>query len=162
MEIELSKNGKKYKGLYKALIDDKYAKEVLAYKWTVRIDKKNQYASAKGNSVQLHRMIMELELGRELAPNDEVDHINGDGLDCRVENLRIATHAENTKNKKLRKETLSGVIGISWDKRLGKWLARVSSDYKQVHVGYFEDLEEAKKALAKKAEELHGSFYRPK
>jgi hypothetical protein len=87
-----------------------------------------------GNStLYLHRLIMS-------APDDQmVDHINGDRLDNRRENFRLATNAQNQANVPKRPGTTSRYKGVSWHAFSGRWQARISIDGKQKHLGYFQD-----------------------
>ena len=86
------------------------------------------------------------------------DHINGDGLDNRKQNLRICTHAENLRNRRLGKNNTSGYKGVSWHKLHKLWYAHISHNKKLMSLGYFKDKEEAAKAYDRKAIELFGEF----
>lgn len=90
-------------------------------------------------------------------PATEVDHANGDGLDCRRSNLRVASHAENVRNARSRKGT-SKFKGVSFSK--GGWRAALRVNYKTVHLGRFETEEEAAVAHDEAARRLHGAFAR--
>jgi hypothetical protein len=87
-----------------------------------------------------------------------VDHINGNGLDNRKKNLRICTNAENIRNSKMRKSNKSGVKGIYWLARANCWHATIKFNYKSRHVGYFKDIEQAKKAIMDARVKYHGEF----
>jgi len=93
-------------------------------------------------------------------PDREVDHINGDGTDNRIVNLRLATPTENGCNRRRRKDNTSGIKGVSWSKRNQMWLAHISYRGKQYHVGLFYEKEEAAAAYAEAARALHGKFAR--
>ncbi len=82
-------------------------------------------------------------------PSDEIDHIHGALAGNVISNLRIATHAENMKNKKVYASNRSGVHGVNWSKSHGKWQVYITIDKKRLHVGYFSDINEAKAARAK-------------
>lgn len=73
----------------------------------------------------------------------EVDHINRDRLDNRVENLRMVTRAENMLNKKRYANNKSGTTGVWFDKKIGRYIAYVCKDGKQVFLGRHETHEEA-------------------
>lgn len=70
---------------------------------------------------------------------NELDHINGDTLDNRISNLRIATRQLQNRNKKSSK-------GYMWDKSTNKWLARIFINRKAIHLGRFNTEQEAKQA----------------
>lgn len=83
------------------------------------------------------------------APNGmQVDHINNNPLDNRVSNLRIVTQHQNMQNLKgARRDSYSGVRGVSWDKKSRKWRVRVKVNHIWHHIGLFEDIEIAKVAV---------------
>ena len=89
-----------------------------------------------------------------------IDHINGNSFDNHIENLRECTNAENQYNRKKSKNNASGVKGISWSKQKQKWRGRILFDGKEFHIGFFEKLQEAKKAIEQKRTILHGVFSR--
>ena len=88
-------------------------------------------------------------------PINQIDHINGDGLDNRIFNLRSVTVQENGKNIRLPKNNTSGVIGVCWDKQYSKWKAYMVIKGKYKVIGIFDDLALAKEAR-KKAEKENG------
>lgn len=65
------------------------------------------------------------------------DHANRNPLDNRKENLRLATNEENTQNRNKRSDNTSGIIGVSWDKKKQKWIARISVHKERVYLGSF-------------------------
>lgn len=91
-------------------------------------------------------------------PQHEVDHENRVRDDNRWCNLRQATSSEQKMNTVIRSDNTSGVKGVGWSKRQGMWHARVKAYGVQYHVGYFADLDEARKARDAKAAEIHGQF----
>jgi hypothetical protein len=93
-------------------------------------------------------------------PDGEIDHINGDGCDNRIANLREATPAENNYNRVRRIDNTSGIKGVSWNKRSGQWLVHVGFGGRIVHGGLFDTIEEAKAAREALANKLHGEFVR--
>jgi len=103
-------------------------------------------------TLKLHRLIMKPSKGMM------VDHINGDGLDNRRENLRVCTHAENQRNARRRNDNKSGSKGVSWNKNAKKWRSQIRHEGKVRHIGLFESREEAARAWDAKAKEYHGKY----
>ena len=87
-----------------------------------------------------------------------LDHIDGNPLNNRIENLRPATSSQNSCNSKIHKHNTSGVKGVSWNKLVHKGETYVCINTKKKNVGFFECLEEAKKAVQKARAELHGEY----
>ncbi len=81
----------------------------------------------------------------------DVDHINRDPRDNRRENLRYLPHAHNSFNCGLKKNNRSGVTGVAWDRRRGKWRARIMVSGCDIFLGYFDSRDDAI-AARKKAE----------
>jgi len=88
-------------------------------------------------SILLHRAIWAIVHGS--VPN-EIDHINHNRQDNRLANLRNCTRKDNMRNKPLLAKNISGCHGVRWEK--GKWRVRISHG-RNIHLGYFTDLEEA-------------------
>lgn len=87
-------------------------------------------------------------------PRGNIDHINGDRLDNRIANLRIASLQENARNRRMNRNNKSGVTGVSLVQ--GKWHAAIKDKPNhQKHLGVFETLAEAAQAR-KDAEEKYG------
>jgi hypothetical protein len=94
----------------------------------------------KGTKIFLHRLIMGDPQGLV------IDHENHDGLDNRTENLRIATRAENSQNRRGGYSN-TGIRGVRWDKNFKVFKAYLSINKKQKVIGLFETVEEAEKAV---------------
>ena len=87
-----------------------------------------------------------------------IDHINGDKADNRIDNLRLATNAENQRNKGRYASKTSGFKGVYWNATKGRFFAAIRVNRKLNHLGYFDSEGEARHAYAKAAERLHGEF----
>ena len=88
-----------------------------------------------------------------------VDHINHNGLDNRKANLRLATYAQNSYNRKqFRKRQTSKYTGVSWIKQIKKWRVIICYNGKKKFIGYFKDEKQAAKAYDKAAKKYHGEF----
>ncbi len=87
-------------------------------------------------------------------PKEQLDHINRNRSDNRIANLREVTHKQNLQNAGKYSNNTSGYPGVSWNKRISKWRARIKHNYKYIHLGYFTTIEEAI-AARKAAEKLY-------
>ena len=90
----------------------------------------------------------------------QVDHINGDKLDNAIKNLRLATQAENIRNRPCHNRSKLKIKGVSYVALKKKYAARISINYKSIFLGYFPTPELAHMAYCKAAAELHGEFAR--
>lgn len=117
------------------------------------------YAARKvGRVIFMHRLIMERMTQQPIEPGLLVDHINGDPLDNRRANLRLATPAENAQNRKLHTNNTSGYKGVS---KIGtRWQARISAYGRRIHLGYHDTPEAAYSAYCEAARAYHGQFIR--
>lgn len=108
----------------------------------------------------LHVEILETVLCRSLVDDEECDHKNLDRLDCRKQNLRLATHGQNGRNVPRYSNNLSGFKGVHWCERDHKWIAKIMVNKNRTNLGYFDDRITAAKAYDRAAIELHGDFAR--
>ena len=74
---------------------------------------------------------------------ENIDHINGNGLDNRIINLRDVAIIDNAKNTKIRIDNTSGVVGVRFNKLTNKYEAYISHNKKKIHLGLFNTIEEA-------------------
>jgi len=101
------------------------------------------YAHVKVNGMVLlaHRIIFAIVHGR--MPAGQIDHINGNRMDNRIENLRDVSSSENSYNSKT---NTSGFAGVCWDARDKKWRVYFYVGYRKIYLGLFENLEDAVQA----------------
>jgi hypothetical protein len=102
-----------------------------------------------------HRIVLSRVLGRALSPGELCDHANGNKLDNRRENLRLATHAQNSQNVRR-----YGRRGVTLHRQTGKWQAGVNFSGKFYYCGLHDSPEMAEAAAAAKRREL-GFFGEP-
>lgn len=89
-------------------------------------------------------------------PKWEIDHINGDGRDNRLCNLRDVPHKINGQNQRnARADNKSNRLGATWHKQSAKWRARICIDGGQQHIGSFDDAEAAHAAYVAAKRRLH-------
>ena len=109
--------------------------------------------SYKKKFYMVHRLAWFLTYGSW--PNHSVDHINQDKTDNRLANLRDVTNAENQKNRSAYKNNKSGTVGVGWHKAAKKWVAQIGVEGSVIHLGTFNDKEEAVN-IRKEAELKYG------
>lgn len=97
----------------------------------------------------LHRWLMGEPVGMD------IDHINGNGLDNRRANLRVATHSQNMRNQRAQPGRTSRYKGVNWH---GRWRVRIKTAGRSHHVGCFADEEAAAHAYDNAARTLFGEF----
>lgn len=107
-------------------------------------------------TIKGHRVAWCLFYGEE--PAMDIDHENRNRADNRISNLRLATDGENMYNTTTPKNNTSGVKGVAWNERKGKWVARVSVGKVRKFLGYFEGLQEAADAVQSFRLTNHGEF----
>lgn len=110
----------------------------LTWHYAKNKDSKYIQTRVKGKMIKLHRYIMNIDNSSLL-----VDHINRDTLDNRKSNLRICTYQQNSFNKSIRIDNTSGITGVSFHKINNKWRAKIKYNNLTIHLGYFEDINEA-------------------
>lgn len=132
----------------------------LRYNWSVVKSGEKFYARRKkrisgiSKTFLLHREIMKAKNGQD------VDHINGDGMDNRRENLRLCSRRENIQNSVKRKNDASSIYkGVHLCKN--RWRSKITINGKQIHIGYFDHELDAAKAYDGAAIRFFGDFARP-
>ena len=90
----------------------------------------------------------------DTSKNNQIDHININPLDNRIENLRVATHSQNQRNRNKLKNCSSKYKGVYWNKQRNKWEARIRIDGKKKYLGLFDNEQEAAEAYKKKYDEI--------
>ena len=110
--------------------------------------------------ILMHRLIMGVFDVRGV----EIDHINGNTLDNRRENLRFANRSQQAMNQKIRSDNTSGYRGVSYDNdlydRKKRWVVEIHANGKKHRLGRYSTAEEAARVYDRVAIELHGDFSR--
>lgn len=109
-----------------------------------------------GRYYLLHRVAWLITHGEW--PQDQIDHINGDRLDNRIANLRLATASQNCGNTGTSKNNTSGFKGVSWSARARRWVSSIRVAGRRHWLGYFPSREAAAEAYAAADVRLRGAF----
>ena len=124
------------------------------FKWIIKPSKRIKIGSVAGNSTSRYHKI-EIDnvqyLSHRLAwlyvygyfPINNIDHINHNPFDNRIENLREVTLQENQKNRSKNKNNTSGVTGIYWIESRKRWRVSISNAGKNNFIGNFKIKEDA-------------------
>lgn len=96
-----------------------------------------------GRLYRAHRLIWMRQFGYWPV---QIDHINHDRADNRLDNLQASSDAANRKNQTLSKRNSSGAVGVYWYARKSQWQAYISAGKKRYHLGYFSSKDDAIKA----------------
>lgn len=121
------------------MIDIECIPLVRGVKWYQRPDGYVAANNYRGNGyTYLHAVI----LGK---PSEKkyVDHKDGNRLNNRRHNLRLATSAQNGMNKCIRSNNTSGRTGVHWSKGKEKWCAMICAGGRHINLGYFDEIDEA-------------------
>lgn len=143
------------------LVDDSDFAELSKSRWYVSLGyavrgTKAEHTKNGGTTERMHRIILGLAAGGK--DPRMVDHINGDRLDNRRENLRICSNAENGRNRGAQRNNSSGLKGVMWHPQSRKWRARLHADGRSFSLGLHETPELAHQAYAEACKRLHGEF----
>jgi hypothetical protein len=88
----------------------------------------------------------------------QIDHLDNNKTNNKIENLRLATNAQNSYNATKKNGTLSQYKGVTFSARQGKWMGQIRANGKCTYLGYFTDELEAHQAYCLAAVEMHGEF----
>jgi hypothetical protein len=108
----------------------------------------------KLKSISMHRLIL------NKPNNTNIDHINGNGLDNRRSNLRLASVQQNGCNRKVGSNNTSSYKGVIFHKRDKKYQSSIKYKGKRSYLGYYNNAEDAAKAYDEAAKKLFGEFAR--
>jgi len=115
------------------------------------------YFGGQKTYVYFHRVVFNSVVPRGYV----VDHINGNTLDNRKANLRLASRHDNARNCKIPIDNKSGFKGVIWRPREKKWYAQISVNKKTIYLGTFDDPHVASEAYQLAAKKYFGEFFRP-
>lgn len=108
----------------------------------------------KNTRYLVHRLVFAMHHG--YMPKN-VDHIDGDRTNNRIENLREASDSENLCNSRVRSDNKSGLKNLCWNERRKCWIVSVTAQGKRIYK-YIKDLELAELCATMAREKFHGQF----
>jgi hypothetical protein len=143
-----------------AIVDPEDYDRLAKHKWQASRFPRSDYATRfvtigyrRQKHIQMHRVIMNVR------PGQFIDHINHNGLDNRKTNLRLATRAQNSWNKRKQRGNHSSKFkGVSWFIREKNWQARIQSNGTKFFLGSFKKEIDAAKAYDNAAKKYYGDF----
>ena len=139
------------------IVDDDDFEEISKHKWNYAQGyAKRNIAAGAGKQATLHMHVAIMGKTGGL----EIDHVNGNGLDNRRDNLQFVTHAQNLQNKAPDKNTSSVYKGVSWNKRIKRWTSQIMIDKKLRHLGRYENEQAAALAYNNAAIKHFGQYAR--
>jgi hypothetical protein len=164
-------NSKRH-GTKECFVDDEDFEYLNQWKWKLLVSYNSVYAvrtiskylgggrmarKYKYECLLMHRVIMKLT-----DRNILVDHKDQNGLNNQKDNLRTCTKAENNRHVNSHKDAMySKYLGVSFDKRRGKWVSSITYKSKLINLGRFDLEKDAALAYNRKANELFGEFSNP-
>jgi len=89
------------------------------------------------------------------APSAQIDHIDGDRANNAISNLRQASNSENCQNRAIRSDSSTGMPGVGWQKKHGKYQAKIGINGKRHSLGLFDTAKDANEAYLKAKSQLH-------
>lgn len=137
----------------KVKVDDNLFELLDKYKWHISVCEKTKFyaqTTFKGKlSLTMHDFLMNTPKGMT------IDHVNGDSLDNRMDNLRICSQQQNNCNRKSPNvKKTSKFKGVYWHSQNNCWIAQC----KRIHLGRFATQELAAKAYDIAAKEQFGDY----
>ena len=144
--IELFNNKKEKVG--ETIVDEILYYDLIKCSWCL----KNDGYVFNSKLGLLHRYIM------NYTGDNYIDHINGNKLDNRKNNLRIVTPKQNAQNISSQKNSTSKYIGVYYSKQNKKYMSRIHVNNKTLYVGSFQSEEDAAKARDEATLEYYGEY----
>lgn len=132
---------------------------VRSHRWNLSTRTKSPFYAITNIRTETHRTTTTMHQMILPCPAGSMpDHINGNGLDNRRQNLRVATKQQNAFNQRLNSRNNSGFRGVCWDRQHGAWRATIRIKQKRIHLGRFAEKIDAARAYNVAAKEMIGEF----
>jgi hypothetical protein len=138
-----------------AIVDDSDYEWLIQWKWCLYncgYAVRNESRKVGHSVILMHSQILRTPQGKC------ADHVNGNRLDNRRENLRICDFKENSRNSMIRHDNKSGYKGVYWNKTNRSWTTQIAIDGKSFHLGNFQDVKDAALAYDRAAKKLFSEF----
>ena len=145
-------------GGHQVVLDDDMAHLVEGRKWKLRLTKAGDPGHVITRGLKRHAYIALHRLVIGAKPGQIVDHVSGDVLDNRRANLRVCTHAENMRNRRMQRNNRCGFKGVYPQKN--SFRAQIRANGVKYLLGSFATPERAHQAYVEAAKRLHGDFAR--
>jgi hypothetical protein len=138
-----------------AIVDDEDYEYLSQYKWRAQNNGDGKYYAVREQwigrkAILMHRDIMKCPSSKQ------VDHIDNNGLNNIKENLRICTSLENSRNRKVRKDSKTGIKGVKYQE--GKYRTRITVNGIVMELGVYNTVEEASRIYNNAALKYFGAF----
>jgi hypothetical protein len=141
------------------VVDDHWFFLLSVHGWYAKTRKNGEgfYAACRinGKEVLMHRLITGAK------PGQICDHRNGRSLFNLESNLRVCDSMGNARNRGIGRNNTSGVKGVYWDRHWRKWTARIRNGGKQITLGRFDNIEQARRCYDDACVKYHGEFAVP-
>lgn len=138
-----------------AIVDDDLHDWLNQWKWYYK-----QGYACRNEYVPIHRTIRMHVVINQTPDGYSTDHMNGNKLDNRRNNLRTVNHHQNGLNRGLQINNTSGFKGVYWHKRDRKWRAQVRINGKKTYIGAYADKQDAALAIEAAIKKHHGEYGR--
>lgn len=119
-----------------ALVDDEDYDDLIQFEW---------FEHNKGYVVRYFKASYEFMHTRVLKNQSALlaDHINGNKWDNQKHNLRLVTKSDNNQNQNIRKDSTTGLKGVTYNQRIGKYQSKIQVNGVRIHAGTFETAQQA-------------------
>jgi hypothetical protein len=139
-----------------AIVDEELYETLRKFKWyAVQNPKTGKWYAVRyehGKGISMHRQLLRAPRSKQ------VDHVNGNGLDNRRSNLRLATSAQNAQNRDKYKTNTTGYKGVSQQKGRRKFRAQIYANRKAIYLGWYDTAQEAALAYDRAVPIYHEEF----